>query len=69
MSGGGIRPGVVLGATTKKGEQPADRALAPTDVLATVYQQLGIDVRRQFLNTAGRPISILGDGEPIRELV
>jgi uncharacterized protein (DUF1501 family) len=69
MSGGGIRPGVVVGATTKKGDQPADRALSPGDVLATVYQQLGIDGRQQFVNTAGRPISILSHGEPIDELV
>jgi len=61
--------GVVVGATTKSGEQPADRALSPADVLATVYRQLGIDTRQQFLNNAGRPISILGDGEPIRELI
>lgn len=69
MSGGGIKPGIVVGATNKKGEHPVDRALSPTDVLATVYQQLGIDTRRQFVNTAGRPISILASGEPIAELV
>jgi uncharacterized protein (DUF1501 family) len=69
MSGGGIQPGIVVGSTTKKGEHPADRALSPADVLATVYRQLGIDPTRQFLNTAGRPISILGHGEPIAELV
>ncbi len=69
MSGGGIRPGIVVGETTKSGEQPADRALSPADVLATVYQQLGIDVQQQFLNNAGRPISILSHGKPIRELV
>ena len=69
MSGGGLKSGVVVGATTKSGEQPADRALSPADVLATIYRQLGIDTRQQFLNTAGRPISILGHGEPIRELI
>jgi hypothetical protein len=69
MTGGGIRPGVVVGATTKRGEQPADRALSPADVLATVYEQLGIDTDQQFINNAGRPISVLGHGRPIRELV
>jgi uncharacterized protein DUF1501 len=69
MSGGGIRPGVVVGATTSKGEHPADRPLSPGDVLATVYRQLGIDARQQFINTAGRPISILGHSEVIKELV
>jgi len=69
MSGGGIKPGIVVGATNKKGEHPVDRALSPPDVLATVYRQLGIDTKRQFFNTAGRPISILGSGEPIAELL
>jgi hypothetical protein len=69
MSGGGLKSGVVVGATTKSGEQPADRALSPADVLATVYRQLGIDTRQQFTNNAGRPISILSHGAPIRELI
>jgi hypothetical protein len=69
MSGGGIKPGIVVGATNKKGENPIDRALSPSEVLATVYRQLGIDTQRQFVNTAGRPISILASGEPIAELV
>src|SRR5439155_9344476 len=43
MSGGGLKSGVVVGATNKKGEHPVDRALSPPDVLATIYRQLGID--------------------------
>jgi uncharacterized protein (DUF1501 family) len=69
ISGGGIKSGIVVGATNKKGEHPVDRALAPPDVLATIYRQLGIDTSRQFINTAGRPISILSSGEPISELL
>jgi uncharacterized protein (DUF1501 family) len=69
MAGGGIRPGQVIGSTTPKGDHPADRRLSPTDVLATIYRQLEIDTSRQFLNLAGRPISILSDGTPIAELL
>jgi hypothetical protein len=69
MTGGGLKRGVVVGATNKNGEHPEDRSHAPGDVLATVYRQLGIDTRQQFLNNAGRPVSILGDGEPIAELL
>jgi uncharacterized protein (DUF1501 family) len=69
ISGGGIKPGIVVGTTNKKGEHPVDRALSPPDVLATVYRQLDIDTKRQFINAAGRPISILGSGEPISELL
>ncbi len=69
MAGGGVQPGRVIGATNAKGEHPVDKTRSPTDVLATVYHQLGIDYRQQFLNGAGRPISILASGEPIRELL
>lgn len=69
MAGGGLQPSRVIGATNRKGEFPIDRALTPQDVLATVYRQLGIDTERQFLNTAGRPISILPHGQPINELL
>jgi hypothetical protein len=34
-----------------------------------MYRHLGIDYRRPFVDLAGRPTPILGDGEPIRELV
>jgi hypothetical protein len=37
--------------------------------LATVYRHLGVDHRYEFKDRAGRPIPILGDGEPIRELM
>lgn len=69
MAGGGIQPARVVGATNDKGEHPVDATLSPTDVLATVYHQLGIDYSQQFLNGAGRPISILASGQPIRELL
>jgi len=69
VGGGGLRVGQVIGATTAKGEEPAERPIRPGDVLATLYQRLGIDTQRQFVNRSGRPIPILSDGEPIEELV
>ena len=69
MSGGGLKSGVVVGETNKKGEFPIDRAVSPADVLATVYRQLGVDPEQQFTNNSGRPVSILSHGEPIKELL
>ena len=69
MAGGGLARGRVVGATSPKGEYASDRILEPADVLATVYRQLGIDSTRQFINAAGRPISILPHGVPIHELL
>jgi len=69
MAGGGLRRGIVVGATNSKGEHPTERTLGPADLLATIYHQLGVDYRREFINSEGRPIKLLSDGEPIRELV
>lgn len=66
--GGGLRMGQVIGATNRRGEYPVQRPLKPQDLLATIYQHMGIDTRHEFLNFAGRPIPILPYGEPIREL-
>jgi hypothetical protein len=69
LSGGGLKLGQVIGSTTARGEHPKDRPLTPHDLLATVYHHLGVDHRQEFKDRSGRPIPILGDGEPIRELV
>ena len=68
MAGGGLKTGQVIGSTNSRGEVPQTRPLKPEDVLATVYQHLRIDPNAAFLNHAGRPVPILFDGEPIREL-
>ena len=68
MAGGGLRPGVVVGATDRKGEQPVSRPLKPADVLATVYRQLGIDTAQTFAASGKRPVAVLNHGAPIEEL-
>jgi hypothetical protein len=69
LAGGGLRMGQVVGATNSKGEFPAHRPLTPKDLLATFYRHLGIASAASFLDHFGRPIPILSEGEPIRELV
>jgi hypothetical protein len=68
LAGGGLRTGVVVGATDAKADHPVDRPLTPADLWATVYSFLGIDTEHTFNDTTGRPIAILPSGEPIREL-
>lgn len=69
LAGGGLRMGQIVGASDSKGGYPKERPLTPQDLLATMYRHLGIDPRQEFLDLTGRPIRILGSGEPIRELV
>jgi hypothetical protein len=69
VSGGGIRTGQVIGSTDAKGEHPKSRPLTPNDLWATVYRHLGVDTERSFPDNSGRPMPILPDGSPIRELI
>ncbi|MGE3407454.1 MAG: DUF1501 domain-containing protein [Pirellulales bacterium] len=69
VSGGGWRMGQVIGATNSKAEYPTQRPLTPQDLLATIYQHLGIDHQQSFNDFAGRPQPILDHGSPIEELV
>ena len=69
VAGGGLRGGQVVGRTNARAEHPVERALKPADLLATIYHVLGIDPTLQFKDHTGRPVSILDEGEPIRELI
>lgn len=69
FSGGGLRMGQVVGATNSKAEYPTASPYTPFDMLATIYRHLGIDRQTAFPDFAGRPLPILNEGEPIRELL
>ena len=65
LSGAGIRPGTIVGSTTANGGEPADQALPPGDLLATIYHILGIDSSGVLIDRQNRPIPILPVGKPI----
>jgi hypothetical protein len=69
MGGGGVRGGVIVGATDARGEYPKERPVTPQDIHATIYHALGVDPSAKFLDPSGRPVAALDEGEPIRELI
>ncbi len=70
MGGGGLKTGLVVGASDEHGAYVTDRPLSPEDVAATVYHHLGIDARLTALpDQTGRPRYLVEHGEPIRELL
>jgi hypothetical protein len=69
VSGGGLGMGQVIGSTTAKGEEPLDRPIIPSDLLATWYQFLGVPLNLQFPDHNGRPRPILPQGKAIAELL
>lgn len=69
IAGGGLKMGQAIGASSARGEYPKDRRYKPSNVLATIYQTLGIDPAMTFPNSSGRPMYILDDRDPVRELI
>ena len=69
MAGGGLHGGTVVGQTSARAEFPIERPLMPHDLLATVYEVMGIDSSISFPDHSGRPIPILTEGTPIREIL
>ena len=69
LAGGGLKMGQVIGSTNSRGEEPVQRAMDSNCLLATLYARFGIDPKHAFLDQSGRPMTILPQGEPIRELL
>ena len=69
LSGGGLQMGQVVGATNHRSEHPVECPYTPQDLLATIYRHLGIDYGRTFNDFSGRPVHILSEAKPIRELL
>jgi hypothetical protein len=69
LAGGPIKPGRVLGESDSRGAFPLANAKKPQDVLATLYQHLGVDYRVSYNDNTGRPHPVLPSGQPLDELM
>jgi hypothetical protein len=69
VAGGGLEMGQYVGETSSRAEQPRTRAYGPQNLLSTLYHALGIDPAATIRDGSGRPMYLLDDREPIRELL
>src|SRR5262249_32871569 len=67
FAGGGVRRGQVIGASDASGAEPVDRPVTPSQVAATVYRALGVDLQTQLAGPDGRPIALV-EAAPVEEL-
>ena len=67
LAGGGIRGGQVHGASDASGAYPRDNPVSPEDMLATIYDAMGIAPDALIHDREGRPIPIC-DGRPVSAL-
>ncbi|MCC7419661.1 MAG: DUF1501 domain-containing protein [Planctomycetaceae bacterium] len=69
LAGGGLRMGQVIGRSDSKAFRPESAPIGPQDLMATVFDVLGIDRKLQFNNQGGRPVYMIENGNPISELI
>ena len=68
MAGGDVKGGQVIGATDATAAEPDSTGYKPDDLAASFFQNIGIESRTEFKTNVGRPITLLRDGSPIRDL-
>ncbi len=68
MAGGGVRAGVVHGASDRLGAYPREGQVLPQDIAATIFHLLGIAPSTEVHDTLGRPIAA-SRGDVIRQIV
>lgn len=69
FSGGNFQMGQMIGTTDAQGAQVTSPPYGAQNVLAMIYRHLGIDAAQTFPNFAGRPMYLVEDRQPIRELL
>jgi len=68
-AGGGLQMGQMVGTTDSTASYPASKPYSPGCVLSTMYHVVGIDHKHVFYDDAKRPLPVLSEGDPIKELV
>lgn len=66
FAGGGTKPGVVHGTTDKIAAFPVDHPVSAGDLVATVYELVGVDPEGTVPDHTNRPTHISHGGKPIR---
>jgi hypothetical protein len=66
VAGGGFKGGQVLGASDARGEEVKERPVYPVDLIASVYELLGIDGNAKLPNPQGLDLRVLPDAEGLK---
>jgi len=69
LAGGGVKAGYVHGASDRIGAKPSRNPVTPADVIATIYELLGIPHDLELHDRLGRPLVLCPWGRPIQEVL
>jgi uncharacterized protein (DUF1501 family) len=69
FAGGGVKGGRVVGKSDEIGAYPAERPVNPSEIVATMFKSLGLDLETHLPGPNGRPFPLVNFGtQPIKEL-
>jgi len=68
LAGAGIKGGTLWGTSDRDAAYPAENAVSPEDMAATIYEALGVGHDIRLPDAQGRPTEIVDGGEPLRQL-
>ncbi len=63
FAGGGVQGGRVVGASDRIGGVPAERPVDPSEIVATIYHSLGLDLETKLPGPQGRPFPLVDTGK------
>lgn len=69
VAGGGWRMGQIIGETDAHAGRSTGKPYTPANIFANLYRHLGIDPAMTIPDRNGRPMHVLDDREPVRELI
>ncbi|HLN31012.1 MAG TPA: DUF1501 domain-containing protein [Gemmataceae bacterium] len=69
LAGGGLKSGTIHGASDKIGARPSQCPATPADIVATIYDRLGIPANLELHDRQHRPYQLVPWGNPIREIL
>ena len=69
LAGGGIKGGVVYGASNATASEPEFDPVTPADLATTMYHQLGIVADKELMAPGDRPIEIVDGGKVLTDIV
>ena len=69
LSGGGLKMGQIVGESSAKADVPKSAPIGPQDLMATLFEVLGVPQDLSYKDGSGRPLAMIEHGKPIAELV
>lgn len=68
MAGGGVKGGFTYGASDRRGAYPKTSPVTASDIIATIYHGLGIPADMEIRDRQDRPVLLVPEGTPIRDV-